>query len=59
MIENACAFQGVTVSYETILRGLLTPTELRAVMKQRDADAMDQQELADGESSAKTVVKCS
>lgn len=55
---------GVTVSYDTILRGLLTPTELRAVLKQRDADEVAQQRsqqpelAADGESSAKSVVHC-
>lgn len=30
--------KGVTVSYDTILRGMLTPTELRAVQKQKVLD---------------------
>ena len=28
--------KGVSVSYDTILRGMLTPTELRAAQKQRE-----------------------
>lgn len=31
--------KGITVSYETILRGMLTPTELRAVQKHKEIQA--------------------
>lgn len=30
---------GVSVSYDTILRGMLTPTEMRTVLKQRENDS--------------------
>lgn len=30
--------RGVAVSYDTILRGMLTPTELRMIQKQKDAE---------------------
>lgn len=30
--------RGITVSYDTILRGMLTPTELRMIQKQRDLE---------------------
>lgn len=31
--------RGVSVSYDTILRGMLTPTEFRALQKQKDLEA--------------------
>lgn len=31
--------RGVCVSYDTILRGMLTPTEFRALQKQKELDA--------------------
>lgn len=30
--------RGITVSYDTILRGMLTPTELRLIQKQRELE---------------------
>lgn len=30
--------RGISVSYDTILRGMLTPTELRMIQKQRDLE---------------------
>lgn len=30
--------RGVAVSYDTILRGMLTPTELRVIQKQKEAE---------------------
>lgn len=30
--------RGVAVTYDTILRGMLTPTELRMIQKQKDAE---------------------
>lgn len=57
-INSSIATAGVSVSYETILRGLLTPTELRAVLKQREAAAAAQQQLAElnDDRDAKAVV---
>lgn len=39
--------KGVKVSYDTILRGMLTPTELRAVQKQKTLDEQRQNEEAE------------
>lgn len=43
--------RGIAVSYDTILRGMLTPTELRIIQKQRD---IEQTEL-DAVEAAKTA----
>lgn len=32
------ATRGISVSYDTILRGMLTPTELRLIQKQREVE---------------------
>jgi hypothetical protein len=48
--------KGLMVSYDTILRGMLTPTELRVIQKQRDVEkARQEAELA--EEDEEKVVK--
>lgn len=37
----------MSVGYDTILRGMLTPTEMRAVLKQRETDTDQRNEGAD------------
>lgn len=44
--------KGVTVSYDTILRGMLTPTELRAVQKQKTIDEQRQNDEAEAAAAA-------
>lgn len=43
--------KGISVSYDTILRGMLTPTEMRIIQKQRDIE----QTKLDAEAAAATT----
>lgn len=43
--------RGIAVSYDTILRGMLTPTELRMIQKQRDLEQA-QKEAAEAANEA-------
>lgn len=46
--------RGITVSYETILRGMLTPTELRLIQKQRELEQAQLEAAAAAESATTT-----
>lgn len=46
--------RGINVSYDTILRGMLTPTELRLIQKQRD---LEQAQLEAAEAAANEPVQ--
>lgn len=45
--------RGISVSYDTILRGMLTPTELRLIQKQRD---LEQAQIEAAEAAANEPV---
>ncbi|EDW10385.2 uncharacterized protein Dmoj_GI18562 [Drosophila mojavensis] len=49
--QKMCA-KGVSVSYDTVLRGMLTPTEFRHFQKQREHEEAKAQEAADAEAEA-------
>lgn len=49
--QKMCA-KGVSVSYETVLRGMLTPTEFRHFQKQRELEETKAQEAAEAEAEA-------
>ncbi|KAH8416059.1 hypothetical protein KR222_007315 [Zaprionus bogoriensis] len=49
--QKMCA-KGVSVSYETVLRGMLTPTEFRHFQKQREHEETKAQEAAEAEAEA-------
>ncbi|XP_023179684.2 uncharacterized protein LOC111605412 isoform X2 [Drosophila hydei] len=49
--QKMCA-KGVSVSYDTVLRGMLTPTEFRHFQKQREHEEAKAQEAADAEAQA-------
>lgn len=46
--------RGISVSYDTILRGMLTPTELRMIQKQRDLEQA-QKEAAEAAAAESTT----
>lgn len=49
--QKMCA-KGVSVSYETVLRGMLTPTEFRHYQKQREHEETKAQAAAEAEAEA-------
>lgn len=52
MLFQKMSKKGIRVSYDTILRGMLTPTELRAVQKQKTLDEERLNEAAEEEAAA-------
>lgn len=53
--QKMCA-KGVSVSYDTVLRGMLTPTEFRQFQKQREHEEAKAQEAADAQAEAEAAV---
>ncbi|XP_070065900.1 nucleolar and coiled-body phosphoprotein 1 isoform X2 [Drosophila virilis] len=53
--QKMCA-KGVSVSYDTVLRGMLTPTEFRQFQKQREHEQAKAQEAADAQAEADAAV---
>ncbi|XP_034478008.1 uncharacterized protein LOC117784391 isoform X2 [Drosophila innubila] len=51
-LHQKMSAKGVSVSYETVLRGMLTPTEFRHFQKQREHEEAKAQEAADAEAEA-------
>lgn len=56
MLFQKMSKKGIRVSYDTILRGMLTPTELRAVQKQKTLDEERRNEAAEEEASTVAAV---
>jgi len=55
-LHQKMSAKGVSVSYETVLRGMLTPTEFRHFQKQREHEEAKAQEAADAEAEAALAV---
>ncbi|KAH8354970.1 hypothetical protein KR093_003033 [Drosophila rubida] len=51
-LHQKMSAKGVSVSYETVLRGMLTPTEFRHFQKQREHEESKAQEAAEAEAAA-------
>ncbi|XP_034105897.1 putative uncharacterized protein DDB_G0277255 [Drosophila albomicans] len=51
-LHQKMSAKGVSVSYETVLRGMLTPTEFRHFQKQREHEEAKAQEAAEAEAEA-------
>ncbi|KAM8712382.1 hypothetical protein ACLKA7_012838 [Drosophila subpalustris] len=54
-LHQKMSAKGVSVSYETVLRGMLTPTEFRHFQKQREHEEAKAQEAAEAEAEAEAA----
>ncbi|XP_026842166.1 uncharacterized protein LOC6591050 [Drosophila persimilis] len=58
LFQKMCA-KGVSVSYDTVLRGMLTPTEFRHFQKQREQEEARVQEEAEAAEAAAAALEAS